>query len=109
MTRTNGAGGPDDEPMRVYGLRFTDRALAHIDAAHARFPKSAVKMRPMPGKKACLTKFPRSRRCLSGIRPRRRPRAFAGMCDRYFIGAVVVALSTGCCSPCLKMVLMGQS
>lgn len=37
MRQTNGTGGRDDEPMRVYGLRFTDRALAHIDAAYARF------------------------------------------------------------------------
>ena len=37
MRQTNGTGGRDDEPMRVYGLRFTDRALAQIDTAHAHF------------------------------------------------------------------------
>ncbi len=36
MRQTNGTGGRDDEPLRVYGLRFSDRALAHIDAARAR-------------------------------------------------------------------------
>ena len=37
MRQTNGTGGRDDEPMRVYSLRFTGRALAHIEAAHVRF------------------------------------------------------------------------
>jgi plasmid stabilization system protein ParE len=37
MRPANGTGGRDDEPMRVYGLRFTDRALAQMDSAHARF------------------------------------------------------------------------
>ncbi len=36
MRQGNGHGEPDDAPLRVYGLRFTDRALAEIDAAHDR-------------------------------------------------------------------------
>ncbi len=36
MRQENGSGKPDDAPLRVYGLRFTDRALAEIDIAHDR-------------------------------------------------------------------------
>jgi plasmid stabilization system protein ParE len=36
MRQKNGYGEPDDAPLRVYGLRFTDRALAEIDMAHDR-------------------------------------------------------------------------
>ena len=36
MRQGNGHGKPDDAPLRVYGLRFTDRALAEIDVAHDR-------------------------------------------------------------------------
>ncbi len=36
MRQGNGHGKPDDAPLRIYGLRFTGRALAEIDAAHNR-------------------------------------------------------------------------
>ena len=36
MRQENGHGEPDDSPLRVYGLRFTDRALAEIDTIHDR-------------------------------------------------------------------------
>ena len=36
MTQENSADGQDDQPLRVYRLRFTDHALAEIDAAHDR-------------------------------------------------------------------------
>lgn len=36
MTQENGSGGQDDPELRVYRLRFTDRALAEIEVAHDR-------------------------------------------------------------------------
>ncbi len=36
MRQENGYGKPEDAPLRVYSLRFTDRALAEIDTAHDR-------------------------------------------------------------------------
>lgn len=36
MRQKIGSGEPDNTPLRVYGLRFTDRALAEIDTAHDR-------------------------------------------------------------------------
>ncbi len=36
MTQGNGSDEHDDQPLRVYRLRLTDRTLAEIEAAHAR-------------------------------------------------------------------------
>ena len=43
MTQENGSGGQDDPPLRVYRLRFTDRALAEIDAVHERLAEFSGK------------------------------------------------------------------
>ena len=43
MRQGNGHGKPDDAPLRVYGLRFTDRALAEIDMAHDRLTEYSGK------------------------------------------------------------------
>lgn len=36
MTEGNGSSGHDDQPLRVHRLRFTERALAEVEAAHDR-------------------------------------------------------------------------
>ena len=36
MTEGNGSGGHDDQPLRVHRLRFTEWALAEVEAAHDR-------------------------------------------------------------------------
>ena len=36
MTEGNGSGGHDDQPLRVHRLRFTERTLAEVEAAHDR-------------------------------------------------------------------------
>jgi len=36
MIEGNDPGGHDDQPLRVHRLRFTERALAEIEAAHDR-------------------------------------------------------------------------
>ena len=43
MRHGNGHEKSDDAPLRVYGLRFTDRALAEIDMAHDRLAEYSGK------------------------------------------------------------------